>query len=419
MEDDAMPETYSNGEEIQRGDRVESIWDSIPLDWPIEVVMTEAEVVVSREPSALEWTMVRILQEFADQPPTLAEAAEELGIKDPVFLAETLNRLEGSGIVERQGPGTDLDLAGCRLTEAGHAFLGQGRLNSIPERHGLRLYLDMITGEHIRQPPRRTRQESKNAIIAVDALPARRTTLGLDRARELAKDQDEPFLTAGSKIAGVTVQPDQGSVLWRRYDVTVGIDSTGTVRAQLLRGTEQQQQWLAQLDLRHDGFEKLFSSSARQPYVHLLPAAKPYADWRPSVERLVNPVRVVQEACDLIRSAQQEVVTHVYWPTLPEVRNELSLARARGIRDIAFAHQSQATEVTVTLSNMAGVLYGGAPGTYGQAALLADGSRGLSIDRVQVRSPGNRELDVIVASSLTSSRARQLRQELPATAGGE
>lgn len=52
-----MPETYLNGEEVQGGDPAELIWDSIPLDWPIEVVMTEAEVVVSREPSALEWVV--------------------------------------------------------------------------------------------------------------------------------------------------------------------------------------------------------------------------------------------------------------------------------------------------------------------------------------------------------------------------
>ncbi len=370
--------------------------------------MTEAEVVVSREPSALEWIVVRILQEFADQPPLLTEAAEELGIKDPVFLAVALKDLEGSGIVERQGPGTDLDLTGCRLTEAGHAFLGQGQLSSIPERHGLRLHLDMVTGEHIRRPPPRTRQEPKNAVIAFDELPAKRTTLGLDRARELASDQEEPFQTAGSKITGVTVQTDQGAVLWRPYDVTVSIDGTGAVRVQLLRGTEPQQQWLEQLDLRHETFEKLFSASVSKPYAHVLPQTKEYADWRPAVDRLVSPTRVLQTACDLVRSARQRIVAHGYWWMVPEVRQEIARAIARGIRAIAFARDDQAVDLASSLPDAVPIHSGGTPDVHGQAALLVDGFKGVALDAVQLTSPRNRQLEVTVASSLTSSRVRQL-----------
>lgn len=414
-----MPETYLNGDETQRGEPVELIWDSIPLDWPIEVVVTEAEVVVSREPSALEWIVVRILQEFADKPPTLAEAAEELGIKDSVFLAQALKDLEGSGIVERQDAGTDLDLTACRLTEAGHAFLGQGQLSSIPERHGLRLHLDMITGEHIRRPPRRSRQEPRNAVLPVDALPARRTTLGLDLARELASDQDEPFLTAGSKITGVTVQMDQGSVLWRPYDVTVSIDSTGIVRTQLLRGTEQQQQWLEQLDLRHEAFDMLFSASASKPYAHVLPPAKEYADWRPAVDRLVSPTRVLQTASELVKSARQSILAHGYWWMVPEVRQEISRAVTRGIQAVAFAREDHTIDPANSSSDTAPVRYEGTSDAYAQAVLLVDGSKGLAVDRVQLTSARNRQLEIAVVSSLTPSRVRQLLQALPATAGGE
>jgi hypothetical protein len=417
MEDDAMPETYSNGERTRQDDSIELPWDSIAFDWPIEIVAVEAEVVVAREPSALEWIVVKILQEFTDQAPTLVEAAEELGMKDPVFLVETLKSLSGSGLIEKQGPNGDHDFANCRLTEAGQAFIEQARLSSIPEQHGLRLHLDLITGEHIRQPPRNTRPEPKNPIIAVNALPARRTTMGLDRARELARDQEEPFLTAGSKITGVTVQYEEGSIAWRPCDVTVSIDSAGFMRCQLLRGTEEQQQWLEQLDLRHDAFARLSSSSASERSAHLLPSTESHGDWWPSIDRLVSPGRVAQEACDLIRSARQEVVAHVYWLTLPEVRHELSVAVTRGVHHTAFGQLSQVAEIRASGLNTERTIYGGAPGVLAQAAILADGSTGLSIDRVQLRSPRNRESDIIVASSLKPSRVKQLRQELLATAG--
>ena len=67
-----------------------------------------------------------------------------------MFLVETLKGLSGSGLIKKQDVNGELDFANCRLTEAGQAFLEQGRLSSIPERHGLRLHLDLITGEHIR-----------------------------------------------------------------------------------------------------------------------------------------------------------------------------------------------------------------------------------------------------------------------------
>jgi hypothetical protein len=418
MEDGAMPETYSHGEATRPDDAAELRWDTIFFDWPIEIVVAETEVVVSREPSALEWVVVRIFQEFADPAPTLVEAAEELGLGDPVFLVETLQSLSSSGLIERTGSPGEPDFANCRLTEAGQAFLEQGRPSGIPERHGLRLYLDLITGAHLR-PPRPLQAEPKNPIVPRHALPARRTTIGLDHARELAADQEEPFLTAASSIANVTVQYEEGSIGWSPCEVLVSIDQAGILRCQLLRGTEEQQQWLEQLDLRHEAFARLFSSSLRAPDAHLLPPAKSPRDWRPTVDRLVSPARVGPEACDLLRSARHEVLAHVAWLTRPEVRRALSAAAARGVRPILFGHPSQVAEVPTYGANTATVLSGSVPGVHGQTALLVDGSTGLSLDRVHLSSPRQRKFEVVVASSLRPDRVAQLQQELLATASGD
>jgi len=412
-----MLETYSNGSATPQADPGVLAWDSVSLDWPVEVVITEAEVAASREPRLLEWVSVRILQEFPDDPPTLGEAAQELGIQDPVFLVETLKDLDSSDIVEKRDPAGGLDFANCRLTEAGRAFLDQGRLSGLPERHGLRLHLDLITGEHIRKPPRNVQQEPKNPLIASDALPTRRTTVGLDRARELARDQDELFLVAGSKITNVTVQCDEGVVIWRPYDATIGIDGAGVIHCRLVGGTDNQQQWLDQLDLRHEIFERFFMSSVSRPHAHFLGPTKPHANWRQTIDGLVSPAQVVQRARDLVRSARQEVFAHLYWLTLPDVRHEMVLAEERGIRHIAFGRQSQAKEVAADVPGTTEILQDPASGICGQPALLVDGSQGLSVDQVELTSPGKRKLDVIVASSLTPSQARQWRQELLAMAG--
>jgi len=408
-----MQEIYSNGKQNTKKDRDTLPWCSVSLDWPFEMVIAEAEVVVSRDANALEWIIVMILQEFKDQPPTLAEAAEELGIKDPVFLTETLKGLVKSGVAERRDPEGNLKFSNCYLTSAGQAFLAQKLISSVPERHGLRLCLDAITGEHVPRPLQNTLEEPQNPIVSIEKLPPKRTNIGLDKARQLAKAQDEPFLTAQSKLTDVKVQNEEGFFTWLTVKASLSIDGNGILRCALDGATERQQQWLNQLDLKHGVFERLFASSIEQTHLQLLPSAKQNAQWRQSIDRLISPSRIIKDGCAIVKSARQEVMANAYWLSLPEVRNEISRASKRGVRCIVFGQRLQKSDSVDSLPNSIEVLQiGESSGTYNEIALLADGSQGLCIDRVELATQHKRNIEVIAVSSLKASRVIQLHREL-------
>ena len=415
-----MPETYSNGRPDAHKKAGAPPWCSLNLDWPFETVIVETETVTSREPNPFEWAVVRLLQEFEDEPPNLAEAAEELGIKDPVFLTETLKRLVESGAIEKQDPEGNLDFSNCRLTSAGQAFLTRQQLSSLAERHGMELCFDVMTGEHITRPPRGCREKPKNPIIPVDQLPERRTNIGLDTARQLAKAQDEPFLTAESKLTDINVQHEQGSVAWRTYEIRLSLDINGTISCLLQGGTESQQQWLDQLDLRHELVEKLLLSSIAQEHVHLLTSAKQHDQWRQSIDRLISPSHVAEGARATLKSAQQQIMVHVYWVSLPEVRNELLQAADRGIHCTLFGQNPQTDEALDSLPESIEVIQTPeSPGVHNEIVILVDEFKGLTIDRVELTTPSKRKTEVIVASSLKAARVIELHQELHAWSDGD
>lgn len=408
-----MPETYSNGRHKIGKDAAIPPWCSLNLDWPFETVVVEAETVTSREPNPLEWAVVTILQTFQEQPPNLAEAAEELGINDPVFFTETLGNLLESGAVEKRDPEGNLDFSNCRLTSAGEAFMSQQQLSSLAERHGIELCFDIVTGEHLMRLPRGCRAEPKNPIIPVEQLPEPRTNIGLDTARKLAKAQDEPFLTAQSKLTNVNVQHEQGSIVWRSYEVRLSIDARGTISCMLRDGTQNQQQWLDQLDLRHEIVERLLSSSVNEPGINLSAPAKKHDQWRRHVDKLISPLHVASDAATTIRSARRQVMAHRYWLSIPEVRNELLRAKDRGVNCTLFGQSPQGNEIIESPPDSMEVIQRPEPaGLHDELMILTDESRGLAIDRVELTTPTDRKIEAILASYLKAIRVTGLQQGL-------
>jgi hypothetical protein len=408
-----MPETYSNGNYNTAKDTDTSPWCSFNLDWPYETVIIEAETITSREPNPFEWAIVRILQEFEDAAPTLAEAAEELGIKDPVFLTETLGRLFESGAVEKRDAEGSLDFSNCRLTSGGESFMSQHQSGSLAERHGMEFCFDVVTGEHVIRVPKGCRHEPNNPIISIDQLPERRTNIGLDKARKLAKAQNEPFLTDQSKLIDVNVDHEQGSISWRSFEVRLVIDSQGVISCLLQGGTVSQQQWLDKLDLRHELIERLLSSSIDQPDVHLPAPAKQYGQWQKYVDQLISPLHVTSEAIATVRSARRQIVAHMYWLTLTEVKNELLRATDRGVQCTLFGQSPDIGKTLDGLHDSIDVVQRLEPVKFhDEIAILTDESKGLCIDRIGLTTTANRKTEIIVASSLKTSRTIELRQGL-------
>jgi len=408
-----MQETCSSGKPNAPKNSEALVWDTISLDWPVEQIFVEAQVVTSREPSILEWITVTILQEFEDAPPTSEEAAEKLCIKDPLFITETLKGLLESGAVEQKDPNGKLDLSNCSLTQAGREFLTKRRINSLPEQHGMRLLMDAITGEHLPRPPSRTTEDPQRPVIPPEQLPARRTNIGLDLARQLAKDQNEPFLSPSSQVTDIKVQCEEGSFVWQSIEVLLTIDGAGIIHCTVQAANEQQQQWLDQLDLNHGLFDAAFASALDPAHLHLLSSAKPFSQWRQSIDRLVSAKRISDEACKLVDSARRQIVAHVYWLSLPEVRNQLYLAVDRGARCYVYGQRPHKPEYIDSLPDSVQIIQkDSSPGVHNEIALVTDKAEGLCIDKVKLTTPRKRGIEIIVASLSNALRARQWQREL-------
>lgn len=413
-----MQEIYSNGKENTKTNSNKLPWCSVKVDWPYEVVTAQAEVATSRQPNVFEWIVVRILQEFAGQPPTLAEAAEELGIKDPVFLTETLQGLIENGVVEKQNPDGGVDFSNYSLTSAGQMFLDQQKVNNLPERHGLELLFDAITTEHIVRQPANTFQLLQNPIIASDKLAARRTNIGLDTARRFARAQDEPYLSAQSKMTDIKVLYDLGSIIWLAREAALSIDSSGTLHCTLIGATEEQQQWLNRLDLTHNIFTELFATSIGQSYRDALPT-KQFPQWHQATDDLIAPSLINKEAADVVTSAKEELFLNAYWLSIPEVRSKVLHAANRGVRCIIYGQVSQMADDLGDLAGSVEIIeQNESSQKTSKIVLAADGSRAVSIDRVQLHGTLKQQVEIIVASFLKKSDALRLQQELSAKPAG-
>ena len=235
-------------------------WCTRQFDWPYEIVSIIAQVTSNQQQHIFEWAIVRILEAWAGELPTLEQAANELGIKDPVFLVEALERLIESGVIEHVDPGGLLELQNCRLTNL--ARTQDGPADSSPERHGMKVCFDALTGDHVTPVPTSTHNEPEQPVLSPKKLPALRTEIGLEISRQIAKAQEEPFLAGGARITDVEVLADEGTYTWEPLETVLAIDAVGTLRCTLTSGTENQQLWLDALDLKLPAFEQQLNASA-------------------------------------------------------------------------------------------------------------------------------------------------------------
>ena len=224
------------------------------IDWPYELVYAEAQVVPLGKYNPLEQATIHILGEFKDHPPSLEEAAKELGVMDPVFIESTLRQMVEKGILERTNTAGPLNFANCRINTG--SWQAENK-SPVIEKHGIQFCFDAATSEHIPKAPEAPKDCPANPVIEPNKLPAKRTHLGLEKARQWAYDQQEPFMSESSRMIEVTVLPDRGKYVWQSLSVACFTDHDGSLQRKIERATEQQQQWLDQLDIKHPLFQKI------------------------------------------------------------------------------------------------------------------------------------------------------------------
>ncbi len=390
-------------------------WCTVVVDWPVEVVVVEVEVVAPRELNVLEWALERALDEFGDEVPTLAELAEELEIAAPAMLEDTLEVLIVLGAVEVTNAGQPLDLPGCRLTASGSELLAEGRVGGLPERHGLRLHFDAITGEHLRTVSKNSRTEPANPVMPPDQLPERLTEIGLERVRQLSIAQEEPFQKGESRIQATTVRFEDGGHIWLPVQVELGIDHNGVLRAHVHGGSDAQRVWLEERDLNLKPFANLdrASTGAWADGRHVPRPPVPAEQWLGKVDRLVEPSSALDEVHRLVNSARREIIAHAGWLDAPELEKDLAEAARRGVRCYVCGAEASLTYWLPGTDRAPGFLVtGGSIEAKRPMALVVDGTCALRIDTVKLRTPAGKEITIEAAAFVKASQVQSLRQRL-------
>lgn len=392
-------------------------WCSRKYNWPYEIVSTIAQVTTNQQQHIFEWAVLRIMETFAGNLPTLEQAANELGFKDPVFLVDALERLIESGVVEQIDPGGLLELQNCRLTNLAGA---QGSPSgSEPERHGLRLCFDALTGDYITPVPTSTHNEPEQPLLPAENLPALRAEIGLHTARQIAEAQNEQFLADGARITNVEVLTDQGYYTWEPLETVLGINSEGTMHCTITNGTENQQQWLDSLDLKLPDFDQLLNISALgQDKLPHQPAVN-YDKWFFSIDSLVDPDALNKEVSQLLDTAQSQIFLHAYCFVLPGVSNAVIAACKKGVLCIIFGRRHQLDALpgqlkglikTHELNESTDLLH--------EVSLLIDGEKGLAVDKVQLKRPRGRRIQAFLAARLINSQVQAISKTLTGPEAG-
>ncbi|MDD5459632.1 MAG: hypothetical protein PHF37_09605 [Phycisphaerae bacterium] len=223
------------------------------IDWPYELVHAQAWVLPLGNYNPIEQAVIQILEEFKDYPPSIKEAADELEIMDSVFIESTLRQMVEKGTLKRIDTSLSLNFANCRINTGS---LKEDNKPSCLEKQSVQFCFDAITSEHIHTPPAELNDNPANPVIEPDKLAAKRTHLGLDKSRQWAGDQREPFISESARIVEMTVLPDHGKYVWQPLSITCVIKPDGSLRYQLEQATDRQQQWLDQLDKNHPLFQK-------------------------------------------------------------------------------------------------------------------------------------------------------------------
>jgi hypothetical protein len=401
-----MPENYSLNKNVTLD------WFVRRCDWPLEKIILDVHVITSRTPHPLEWLVIRLLEESLDPPPTIEEATRELGLADPGFLADTVQSLINQGAVARKDSAAATDLPNLTLTERGKSLLRDDSLAGLSNLHGITLHVDAITGEHHAKVPRTIKANPEFPIIAVEKLPPRIESIGVDRLRELAKVQGEACLKGGSMIQNATVRVSEGGYVWRPVRIRYRIDPEGTLSAVLDRGTDAQQAWLDRLDLNIPSLGLgVLAWSAREVNLAQGPPVEvtPFTEWFGRTDRLIDPNTVLNEVQTLIDSVRTELVFHADWFHVRRLQEALLKKRENSIQ--FYLCREEDTEFSdPELDNTRLIVHPAESGL--PQAIIADRHQALVLDAIKVTTPAGGTRVIEAASWVRTQAIPAFRRRL-------
>ncbi len=385
---------------------------SFELWWPLEVVPLQVEVVEPRRLTALEWALLRIMDEFRDGPPPLSEVAEELGLDDPGFLRDTLREVVRlRALAPREGGTTDFsDLA---FTELGERLYRRGQIEAEPSTHGVTFYVDALTNEDLPEPAGHQRWVEARFLEGEVGEP--RDTLGLERVRSVMRRFHPDILKGDAEVRAIHTSSESvwvgaPAVHWRPVPVHLHLSADGDLSAEPEGITKKAREFLASRDLEQDGVLPVHPVTGEWGETTPPRCSKEsaFSTWRRSVGELVPAADVEARARRMLGEAMTEIVLHACWGGAAGLEEDLRAAAQRGVRVLVVGAQD--TSIFAWEGRTGIGLQVEIDGAV-SGALVVDGTRGLLIDDVKLRC-GGRPFVMELAGTLRDAPAATCREEL-------
>lgn len=401
-------------------------WGELTVLWPYEQVALDLEVVTNRELTTLEWVLERILDAFPEQPPTLDEAATELGLADPVFLRDTLRQLLTLRAVERTvSEGEEerpaLDLAEVRLTAMGRELFRQGKIEGEPEHPQLTLVFDVLTGEHEATPPKQgggKNQENALSLLLGESWPEQCTNLSLERVRTYSQQRSERFHQGETRVRDAEVNPERGCFFEAEVRVTVSLDGEGRV---LFSGALRPAQ-VASLKERAAAILQEVGLPPLPSQAQTMDAPVATAERLRDRAGLLLRRELVTAIPELVKQAKRDVVLHGYWQELAPLGQVIKPLVERGVHCVARSLRPSHIERWQDRGEQP-------PGFSVHAhcddpaalpiAVVVDGELAIVAEPLSVVLPSGEPLPLVCAVRASKAQSAQLRTELLVDAAEE
>lgn len=404
----------------------ETRWGELTVLWPYEQVALALEVVTNRDLTTLEWVLERILNAFPEQPPTLDEAATELGLADPVFLRDTLQHLlELRAIERRVSDGEEerstLDLAEVRLTAMGQELFRQGKIEGAPEHPQLALVFDVLSGEHEAKPPKQSggkNQEDSLSLLLGDSWPEPCTNISLERVRAYSQQRGERFHHGETRIRDAEVNPEHGYFFEASVRVTLSLDDAGRV---LFSGALRPTQ-LGSIKERAGALLKGVGLPPLPGETETMDAPIATAELLRDRAGLLIRRELATAIPELFKQAKRDVVLHGYWQELEPLEQVIQTLVERGVhcvvRSLAQSRVERWQDRGEQPPGFSVHAHSDEPALL-PIAVVVDGEQAIVAEPLSVVLPSGELLPLVCAVRASKAQSAQLRTALLVDAAEE
>lgn len=391
-------------------------WHRTRIWWPVERIPVLLEIVHPRRLTALEWAVLRVVETFREDLPTLDEVAEELGIGDAAFLRDTLRevvRLRALAPRTTDAPWSDLpDLT---FTTSGLELFRRGQIEAEPAHHGEDLYFDALTDEP-RPAPSDAQDWTEAPFPRTIAAPQPRETVGLDRVRDVVRRFRPDLLEGDGEIRSIGPRLDAWPrVVWAPAELELRLSEDGRIEASSAALTGKALEYLASTD----GFaeevapNRVCTVGWERADIPRRSSRMSHEAWRGVVSRTLPTDAVAKEVQRLVGTARRELFLHAGWYGVPSIRSALADVVRTGVR--VFVVGADETEVPLLHESKTGLLVTCSSEQVLPACVVADGRVGLLLDDVVVTF-GQARAAVELAGAMTQKACSEVRAQLMSAA---